>query len=191
MHLCRVILFGVVSTLALAQEQDSTVERKVTLCYDTLRDPWLVRRASALASKIYAPIGIQIDWRFTVRSCPQNSLWIRTHDETPENFLPGALGSSTPYEGIHIDIFYDRILRTVEPQLVSVLLAHVLVHESAHILQGMVRHSATGIMKAKWGAADFAQMAAVPLPFTPQDVAFIYMGLDKRAARQPVISSRR
>jgi hypothetical protein len=188
MQFCRVILFGIVSALAVAQEQDPAVERKVTVCYATFQDPWVVHRAAAQASQIYARIGLQIDWYFSVNSCPRNSIWIHTRDETPENFLPGALGYSTPREGIHIEVFYDRIRRTVEPKLVPVLLAHVLVHESAHILQGVVRHSATGIMKAKWVSADFEQMASNPLPFTPQDVAFINLGLDKR---QVIISSRR
>jgi len=44
------------------------------------------------------------------------------------------------------------------PNQVSSVLAHVLVHEVTHILQGIPRHSESGVMKAQWDSNDFAQM---------------------------------
>jgi hypothetical protein len=61
------------------------------------------------------------------------------------------------------------------------LLAHVMVHEIAHILQGVYRHSDNGVMKAVWTGQDYSQMRVGALPFAPEDVELIHLGL----ARQP------
>jgi hypothetical protein len=71
------------------------------------------------------------------------------------------------------------------PNQVSAVLAHVLVHELTHILQGFPRHSEGGVMKAHWDSGDFAQMTWKPLPFTEVDVDLIQRGLDVREARLP------
>jgi hypothetical protein len=57
-----------------------------------------------------------------------------------------------------------------------------MTHEITHILQGISRHSLTGVMKAHWDAHDFAQMAYQPLPFAPEDVDLIQQGLLTQAA---------
>jgi hypothetical protein len=49
----------------------------------------------------------------------------------------------------------------------------VLVHEITHILQGVDRHSESGIMKAQWTIDDYRAMASKPLSFTPLDVKLI------------------
>jgi hypothetical protein len=63
------------------------------------------------------------------------------------------------------------------------LLAHVIVHEVTHILQGVVRHSDSGIMKAWWSPKDYEQMERAPLAFTADDIDLIQLGLAKRAAK--------
>ncbi len=65
------------------------------------------------------------------------------------DFKSGALAFARPYEGVHITLFYDRVQAVTEPELTGTVLAHVLVHEITHILQGTCRHSATGVMKAR------------------------------------------
>jgi hypothetical protein len=59
----------------------------------------------------------------------------------------------------------------------NTLLAHVLVHEITHILEGIPHHSQDGVMKAHWTPQDIVRMASRPLPFDPQDVALIQYGL--------------
>ena len=66
------------------------------------------------------------------------------------------------------------------PARIPILLAHVLVHEITHTLQGVVRHSASGIVKAQWDAADLFEMVRQPLRFTEVDVALIRRGLEAR-----------
>jgi hypothetical protein len=41
------------------------------------------------------------------------------------------------YEGTHIVVFYDRVKN--KPGSVSSVLGHVIAHEVAHILQGLMR----------------------------------------------------
>jgi hypothetical protein len=67
-------------------------------------------------------------------------------------------------------------------------LAHVLAHEITHILQGVSRHSESGVMKATWDQRDFEKMAWKPLTFTERDVMLIHFGLEARAARKARIS---
>jgi hypothetical protein len=86
------------------------------------------------------------------------------------------------YEGTHVVVFPDRI-RQVDPYQMQCALAHVLVHEITHVLQGICRHSATGIMKARWDQRDYFEMSRKPLPFAEEDVALIYAGLRGRQAR--------
>ena len=69
-----------------------------------------------------------------------------------------------------------------KPQL-PIVLGHVLVHEITHILQGIQRHSASGVMKAYWDREDCGQMTWKPLRFEPEDVDLIYVGLARRASR--------
>ena len=77
--------------------------------------------------------------------------------------------------------------------MVPILLAHVPAHEIAHILQGVSRHSASGVMKAGFGAADHNKMKRKGLGFTNEDIDLIHIGLDKRQARlaeKTLIASR-
>jgi hypothetical protein len=84
---------------------------------------------------------------------------------TPKTFHPGALAYALPYEGVHIEVFYDRIAQA-DPDLVPSLMAHVIVHEITHILQGIDRHSTGGIMQAVWGSSDYIQMKRGQLRYT-------------------------
>ena len=65
-------------------------------------------------------------------------------------------------------------------QTVPALLAHVLVHEIAHILQGINRHSDEGVMKAHWDANDYHLMQSKPLFFTPKEIDLIQLGVATR-----------
>ena len=100
------------------------------------------------------------------------------------DLLPGALAYALPYEGVHIRVFYDRVERVV-PGLTAVVLAHVLVHETTHILEGIYRHSDSGVMKAAWTKQDHLQMQVEALSFAPEDVKLIRLGLASRLAGGP------
>jgi hypothetical protein len=49
------------------------------------------------------------------------------------------------------------------------------------MLEGITRHSKTGIMKAQWDGDDRFQIALGHLEFATEDIDLIYRGLDARA----------
>ena len=61
---------------------------------------------------------------------------------------------ASPYEGSHVVLYFTRLREAISAESVSVLLAHVMVHEVAHILQGVAQHSADGMMKERWTSRD-------------------------------------
>ena len=74
-----------------------------------------------------------------------------------------------------------------DPRATVMILAHVMVHEIAHVLEGIDRHSKEGVMKSQWTLDDFKKMAYKPLPFYPEDVLLIRQGVAERleARRTP------
>ena len=144
-------------------------------------------RAQFLASRIFAGIGLALDWK-DYRSCADDrAIRIALQDVTPAAELPGALAYSMPEQGRSIVVFYDRVQKAIDPPDVPSLLTHVLVHEIAHILQGFKYHSQSGMMKAYWSGADFRQMARRPLPFTDADIWLIRGGLERTSTQNRFI----
>jgi len=142
----------------------------------------IVNRALAqiLASQMFAGIGVTLHWKSARPPLSESSaIVIEFAANTPAALLPGAYAYALPYEGTHIRIFWDRIDGETSPREV---LAHVMVHEITHILQGEDRHSAEGIMKAHWTQQDRIAMKFKSLRFAPEDVQMIYKGVDDRAA---------
>jgi hypothetical protein len=130
---------------------------------------------------------VKLEWHDDRRFCSapsEQTIAISFSHQTPADRLPGALAYALPYEGVHIEVFYDRIEHGYGPDMRSALLAHVLVHEITHILEGVSQHSDRGIMKARWDADDRGEMLRIPLPFAPQDIVMIHEGLKARAAHQ-------
>jgi hypothetical protein len=166
-------------TTAAASAQD-----RVTVCISApgdLREYKIQsHRTMAIVSQAYAAIGIAMDWRTSRRQCAQSAartVSITLRAETPRHVAPSVLAVALPYEGSHVEIFYSRVQDSIAPPHVPVLLAHVFIHEIAHILQGIKRHSAEGIMKARWDSTDHQKMLWEPLPFSEYDVKLIRDGL--------------
>jgi hypothetical protein len=166
-----------------ASQPSRAAQHQVTVCIEQPPDAIDLPRAELMASKMFAPIGVKLGWR-SQRSCPAgDAIRIRISVRTSANESPGALAYAQPYEGVHIVVFYDRINRQVSANLRAPVLAHVLVHEITHILESIDRHAESGVMKAHWTEADYAQMRVKPLPFTDWDVELIHKGLESRGAR--------
>ena len=101
-----------------------------------------VQEAQALASRMFADIGVHLDWwASTPPRQVAGAIFIELVTGTPVTFQPGALGYALPFEGIHIRVFWDRINVYRLPRQV---LAHVMVHEITHILQGISGHADEG-----------------------------------------------
>jgi hypothetical protein len=162
-----------------AQAAEPAGDRPVTVCMGvgTTTAETIARK---LATRMFADIGVTLDWR-NPRACPADAIRIGLTDGHPDEHR-GPLAYALPYEGVHIRVFYDRILRyqRYDPNLVPNLLAHVLVHEITHILQGTERHSGSGVMKANWEVKDFSAMVTKPLRFEDEDIGLIRKGLAVR-----------
>ena len=159
--------------------------RNVTVYLDNdLHTGGVMYQAQGRVAKAFAEVGVRIEWHSGrppgTQPEREPAIVVRLAEDTPADYRPGALAFAKVYEGVHITVFWDRIesqCRLVPP---VVLLAHVLVHEITHILQGVDRHSESGVMKSRWTAQDQRAMASKPLPFTPLDVELIQRALDSR-----------
>jgi hypothetical protein len=155
----------------------------------------IVWPAKTIAARMFAGIGVGIRWRNGQPTPSQlaceRPIVIRLAMDTrgtPAGDLqaagPDAAAFARPYEGVHVAIFYDRVTQAAKghtPMLQSVLLAHVMAHEIAHMIQGCARHSGSGVMKPHWSYDDYVEMMRRPLPFMAEDTDLIRGGLERRA----------
>jgi len=181
MKLTTLILMAAMA--AGSAEAKSDHERQVKVyVQDNAGVPFIILTdARREAGQIFHSIGVQLVWKQGTPSASEtDAIIIDLAAKTPDTQVPGALAYALPFEGVHIRIFWDRIARDPASQAV---LAHVMVHEITHILQGVARHSEEGIMKAHWTIEDRLTMRRTPLSFTPKDVELIFVGLDARASR--------
>ncbi len=142
-----------------------------------------VADAAAKASSLFLSAGVKLEWHGELSFCKgqRDAMVVSFLANTPKAFHPGALAYALPYEGVHIQVFYDRIAQA-DPGLLPSLMANVIVHEITHILQGIDRHSASGVMKAVWNSSDYTLMKRGLLRFTAMDVEMIRDGFAARTA---------
>jgi len=154
----------------------------------------LLSRARVLAGEMFAGVGLQIDWRAGARPDSQlvreHAIAIRLIPGDPEISKPSVAAFTAPSEGVHITVLWNRLAWSLaKPGLASALLAHVLVHEITHILEGIPRHSEAGIMKANWTFHDYYEMETTTLPFTVEDIELIRQGLAERSIQHKASSA--
>jgi hypothetical protein len=156
----------------------------------------LLRDSQQAATVIFARIRVQLIWRGqsqqaskVVAGCMGEpathdlAVEIVPHAPSPHNV---ALATATPLadSGVRIVVFYDRVKPLLEghhaPE--ATILGYVLAHEIAHVLQGILRHSEAGIMRARWSDSDFKLMGGRLLLFTSEDIQLIRRRLAPRDA---------
>jgi hypothetical protein len=177
-------------TLALAASAQAAGNIRVCINSNPYISASVVNRAEAIASRMFVSAGVALEWRSAASAGCHGLQQMKTVNldlviNTPSGNHPGAMAYTRLYEGAHIVVLYDRIVLgkiTEEAPQASSLLAHVMTHEITHLLQGIERHSQTGVMKAHWDARDLLQMARAPLLFDPEDVDLIQRGLHPGAA---------
>jgi len=173
------MLIFIVSAVALALS--ARAERKMTIYVDNEGAPSpILLQAESRAAAMFSSSGIRVEWHGRVPDFGQLSrgaITISIAAKTPAVFLPSALAFTRLFERVHITVFWDRIQQTPRSASPVIVLTHVLVHEITHVLQGVDRHSDRGVMKAHWTDKDYGAMALKPLPFTPEDVLLIQLGL--------------
>ena len=145
-----------------------------------------VAEATAIATRLFQTAGVKLEWHTEKGFCKaqqQQVIQVSLSMKTPKDLYPGAFASALVYEGVHIQVYFDR-LTNFDSKMLPHILAYVLVHEIAHILQGVSRHSESGIMKAVWDSPEHWLMRTDQLRFADEDVKKIHEGLTTRAARQ-------
>jgi hypothetical protein len=93
----------------------------------------------------------------------------------PAEVLPSMLGFSLPFaqNGVDVTVFYDRVERAGSGTTAAreTVLGSALAHEIGHVLLRSAEHSASGIMRAVWGRADYQCMAERIPEFQPAQAA--------------------
>jgi len=184
MKIATMTMWAVITgAFSQSEAAGQTADQRVSVCVESAAGFDILPLAERTASKMFAEAGATIDWRRGLGECPSPGILISLSSQVPADVPPDALAYALPYDGSHIVIFYDRLQRRVRPAEIAALLAHVLVHEITHILQGISRHSLHGVMKAHWSGPDYQAMRWKPLSFTPEDIDLIHRGLAAWAAR--------
>jgi len=169
---------------AFAHDSAPRASNKVLVCVDHSLNDSDLGNAEVLASEMFVRARVKLDWRDRPSPCRgiDNAIAIDLVNSAPKDASRTALAAANVSDDIHIAVFLDRIPRDSHG-LHTVALAHVLVHEITHIIQGVPRHSETGVMKARWTRDDYDEMRQRPLNFAPEDLELIRVGLAARAAR--------
>lgn len=185
-------IFGAVAMMAAAVtgawagKGGVAPKRVVTVCMNPGADASMMFRGQATASQILKQADIRLEWKNDERACAGSRGFVITVSrQTPVNQHPGALAYTLPFERTHIVLFYDRVLTSATPAVTPYLVGYVLAHEIVHMVQGIEQHSASGVMKARWDAGDFADMQRGRLRLTEQDVALLQSGLEARSRTAP------
>ncbi len=164
----------------MSQAQESTPEVTAYTSSDPLVPPLALAQAEHVAAKIFAGIGVPIQWHDG--EPPKGgkgetgvSLWIRIRAEASRDFRPDVLALIAPRKGRpFIEVFYSRVAAgSYRTRLLPIVFGYVLAHEMAHVLKGEGRHSSEGIMKAKWRLQDYLEMETGRLTFTAEDAMLI------------------
>ena len=142
------------------------------------------------ASKILATAGVHVTWTTATpdhskdRCGPPIILRFSIDDRSASN--PRAFAYARPFnpDAGEITVFWEKLGKISARYMCPLgnLLAHVLAHEVAHILQARDYHADTGLMRSSWGAVDYFQMMRGHLPFTPVDIQLVHEGMELRAA---------
>ena len=146
----------------------------------------VLHRAQWVATRIFASIGVSVKWHVglepRVRDEAAVTIEMQLDSGAAETFHPNVMAYATPYRtaGTRIHVFSDRVLRASSRELAGACLGHVMAHEITHVLEGVSRHSAEGVMKANWDVHDYHQMAYRPLLFATRDVNLIYEAWERR-----------
>jgi hypothetical protein len=171
---------ALLACMAHATAYGSETRQKPAVCLQVdVPDQHLISRlAQGLATRIFADIGIPLDWRRCgpASESSQRLIVVQLVAGKNEGLTSGVLGYAVPYRR-HVIISFDRIEGMQDAWTV---LGHVMVHEITHVIQGVSRHSDTGLMKPHWSGDDLLKMRHKALSFTQEDLILLYSALAMR-----------
>jgi len=168
----------------VAMQAGAESANKIQVCVNAGNDtPQIVLlRAEALTSRMLATAGVAVKWHSD--GCPaRDAIIIDFTSGKPSSHHPDALAYAQVYESVHIVVLFDRVQSAAGGSIrLCSILAHVMTHEITHLLEGVGRHSATGVMKAHWSPKDFDLMESGCLPFASEDLLLIRLSMERRAS---------
>jgi hypothetical protein len=142
--------------------------------------PLLVHRAQEEVTRVYAEIGVPLEWSEPSDAATGSSRAIRIvllPYETGElrHSEQTVMGAAvrTPGGTAIAYIFYRRVQAEAERYEVStdVVLACAIAHELGHVLLHARAHAPSGLMRACWRRDEFRRAEQGRLGFLPDDVA--------------------
>ncbi|MEP7362369.1 MAG: hypothetical protein ABI972_03870 [Acidobacteriota bacterium] len=170
--------------LAVAKLQAEEPPATVAVCLDYQGvEVKAGSKARYVAWQIFKDIGVKIVWSICEFKKRPEDVRIRFVAQAPDDLPPGILAFALPYEGKTVEIYYDRV-HNGTPSFLGDVLGHVMAHEIAHLLQGVARHSESGVLKPNWSAEEKEQMSRRPLQFTSHDAELIRTGIASRASKR-------
>jgi hypothetical protein len=156
---------------------------------DKISSTKILEHHKAIVSSIFDRAGVQICWHGG-QAGPQ-SFGIRLVGNAPPSASSEAL-ASTRLTVAEITVYYDRVRRILSRAplgTANVALAYVFAHELAHAMEGIARHSESGILKARWSNDDFEAMILNEFAFTDTDIDLIRKGLSsRRGVRKDIVN---
>jgi hypothetical protein len=167
-------------------------EPEVNVCVEAGNRIFMLHESEMMATKMYAKIGVNLTWQSHYSCEDAGSDIVVSFAGDPGSKRPKILAYALPFEGKHIVVYHDRIRNQATMMLAPKLMAHVLAHEIGHMLQGVTRHSETGLMKPVFNTHDKFEMMAKPLEFTSPDAELVLLGIEARhrRAQATLIASR-
>jgi len=185
--ICLSVLLALAGVSLFGRQNATEPKASVTVCMKAELQALMGVRP--MASAMFAGIGVGIDWR-EPDACPAEAGAIRVEWSYDSRRYPNAeaLAFANPYADT-IVVFVDRV-HELDRNGVGFVMAHVLVHEITHIIEGIDRHSASGIMKAHWNASDYFEMRRRLLKFAQEDIALISAGLKTPRARAAAVVTK-
>ncbi len=163
-------------------------------------------RAKAAASQLFSDAGIALKWYDGAprAGAGPEVIGITVEPEAPREFdtrdKNNALAAALPYGTgpVRIQVFYDRLTAYAGTcgASASIVAGHVLAHEIGHVLEGVARHSESGLMRARWSTDDLWRMTHFELRFATEDRILIRSGLrgasstDFGGAQEPMPEAR-
>ena len=176
-----------------------SAEPPVDICMEPIQELMVsTTQARSLVSVIFSEIGVNLTWHTALSACDglpgqpvRTAFTIRWAEQAPSTSPAGALAASHPFgsSGNSITIYQiplQHFLRQ-NANAPEIVLAYVLAHELAHVMQGLDYHSASGILKTNWSYREYYMMLSHTLTFTVRDVDLIRAGLE---AKRTNIASR-
>src|SRR5437762_13075981 len=96
--------------------------QRLTVCIEDGKHAG-VADAAAKASSLFLSAGVKLEWHGELSDCKgrPDAMVVSFRATTPKTFHPGALAYAFPYEGVHIEVFYDRIAQAALGLLASLM----------------------------------------------------------------------